>query len=38
MDNDWKEFIAKEMEKSLDEVMAEIEADPGSAFLFVVIA
>ena len=28
MDNDWKEFIAKEMEKSLDEVMAEIEADP----------
>ena len=27
-DEDWKEFIAKEMEKSLDEVMAEIEADP----------
>lgn len=27
-DEDWKEFIAKEMEKSLDDVMAEIEADP----------
>lgn len=27
-DEDWKEFISKEMEKSLDEVMAEIEADP----------
>ncbi len=28
MDDDWKEFISEEMEKSLDEVMAEIEADP----------
>lgn len=28
MDEDWKEFISKEMEKSLDEVMDEIEADP----------
>ena len=28
MDDDWKEFISEEMGKSLDEVMAEIEADP----------
>ncbi len=27
-DEDWKEFIKKEMEKSIDDVMAEIEADP----------
>ena len=28
MDDDWKEFISKEVEESLDKVMAEIEADP----------
>ena len=27
-DKDWKKFIKKEMEKSIDDVMAEIEADP----------
>lgn len=27
-DEDWKEFIKKEMDKSIDDVMAEIEADP----------
>ena len=27
-DEDWKKFIKKEMEKSIDDVMAEIEADP----------
>lgn len=27
-DEDWKEFIKKEMAKSIDDVMAEIEADP----------
>ena len=28
MDDDWKEFISEEMGKNLEEVMAEIEADP----------
>lgn len=27
-DEDWKEFIKKEMDKSIDDIMAEIEADP----------
>ena len=27
-DEDWKEFIKKEMGKSIDDIMAEIEADP----------
>ena len=27
-DEEWKKFIKKEMEKSIDDVMAEIEADP----------
>lgn len=27
-DEDWKEFIKEEMEKSIDDIMAEIEADP----------
>ena len=27
-DDDWKEFIKKEMDKSIDDIMAEIEADP----------